>query len=302
MILRAIAKLLIQEHRHRPITGRVLQLGPQTMPMTPPEVDALFTEDPLARSRFARPVTQSDCATDEYFWKNFPIDSLESLDVMAGFGGSIIHDLNHPVPTVLQERFDFILDGGTFDHLLNVGVAFQSVARMLKPGGRVFHYNAASNYIGTAYMMFGPDLFFDYYVANAFADCQVYVARAAGPEWELFFVKGGRSKDLNSCKNQMVIALAEKAGDSTWERFPIEHAYRGTQLRDEYARLGARVQESTRPLFTGDRRWGPRARETRYFLLNEWRSARKRWRAGKFDFQKIRTRRAKTTYTYVGFV
>src|SRR5438445_5776379 len=132
MILRTIARALIQEHRYRPIVGRVLCLGPQLVPMHRGEVDELFAETP-AEAREARAAWRRDGAdpahvSDEYFFHKFPIDRLDSLDVVEGFGGTVIHNLNDPLPEHLRGQFDFIVDGGTFDHLLQLGTAFGSVA------------------------------------------------------------------------------------------------------------------------------------------------------------------------------
>src|SRR5207247_11311834 len=116
MIVRMIARALLQEHEHRPITGRLLCLGPQLVPMNRGEVDALLAPGP-EEAKSALEAWRGDGAdptpvSDEYFFGKFPIDRLDSLDVVAGFGGTIIHDLNLPIPEELYEQFDFIVDGG----------------------------------------------------------------------------------------------------------------------------------------------------------------------------------------------
>lgn len=303
MILRSIAKMLIQEHEHRPITGRVLALGPQLVPMSRTEVDSLFEGSATA----ALDPDDGTHVSDEYFFQKLAIDRLDSLDVVEGFGGSIIHDLNEPVPPALEEQFDFILDGGTFDHLVNPGIAFQSVIRMLKPGGRVFHYNAASGYLGAAYVTFGPDLFFDYYVVNGFADCKVYVARETAPlpnaPWDLFYIPNGRTKDLNSGRHQMVIAIAEKGPASVADRIPIEYSYRSKELRERFAAVQAELSKSPRPVLSGTKPVAARAGETMQAWRMELAHVRKRRRAGTFNLRTHRQQRKKPkylSYTYVG--
>lgn len=67
--------------------------------------------------------------------------NIETMDVLDyeldSERGGIIHDLNHPIPAELEEQFDFIYDGGTSEHVLNVTMSLQNIYRMLKPGGRV---------------------------------------------------------------------------------------------------------------------------------------------------------------------
>lgn len=312
MILPTIAKILIQEHRYRPITGRLLCLGPQLVPLHRGEVDALFAEGPEAAveatKRWRQDGADPTHVSDEHFFRRFPIDRLDSLDVVEGFGGTIIHDFNTPIPESLHEQFDFILDGGTFDHLIQLGTAFRNVIRMLKPGGRVLHYNAASGYLGVAYVVFGPDLFYDYYVVNRFADCKVYIARGTGPRtrdpFELFYLPDARTKWLNSPMHQMVVCLAEKAEDSTFETIPVEYAYRSRELREEFARLRKRTLESARPLLRGKRNLWRAAREKIRRTRIEWVYAVDRYRGGKFQLRKFLRKRAQklagTGYVYLG--
>ena len=312
MILPIIARMLVQEHRHRPITGRVLCLGPQLVALNKGEVEALFAQTPKgqAPATATRKTKDADPAnvSDACFFGKFKDVQLDSLDVVAGFGGTIIHDLNVPIPESLHEQFDFILDGGTFDHLMQLGTAFTNTIRMLKPGGRVLHVNAASGYIGAAYVSFGPDLFYDYYVMNRFSDCRVHILRGTGPgthdPLDVFFVPDARTKALNSARHQMVACLAEKAEDSTWDVVPIEYTYRPPDLRQRFADARARVLRSKRPMLACDRPALPSMREAVRRTRIEAAYAVERYRAGKFQWAKFKMHRrrhtAGTGYVYLG--
>lgn len=195
MIVKALANLIEKEHSYRPITGRVLTLGKQIV-------------------RVAG------------FWSRFDIE-LVSIDIK---DADIIHNLNYPVSKFLYEKFDFIIDGGTFDHLFDLRQAFENIVRMLKPDGRVLHQNAASNYTGATYLSFSPEIFYDYYTINWFADCKVWLAeldRIQGDEWDLYEFEA--VKDIThfiSPRLQMVVVIAEKGEYSTWDKMPIQYQYR----------------------------------------------------------------------------
>lgn len=312
MILKSVARMLIQEHRYRSIRGRVLCLGPQIVPMHRGEVDALFARRPGegGETMRRRPDREAGASyvSDGYLFEKFGVERLDSLECVERLGATIIHDLNRPVPAALHEQFDFILDGGKFDRLVNLGIAFESIIRMLKPGGRVFHYDVASGHLGAAYVAFGPDLFFDYYVVNGFADCKVYVARETGPHpdspWDVFYVPEGRTKQLNSRRRQMVIAIAEKGAASLADRVPVEHACRDPELRAEFAAQRREVLRCRRPVLRGDRVLGVCVREwlvrTRLDVIHGIR----RYRAGKFTWARFRRELARhkagTGYAYVG--
>lgn len=234
-MLPVLTKMLIQEHLFRPIKGELLVLGRQVIKMSKEEVLGLFSaagckavnteEDSSADG-----VLSKGKISDAYFFNLFGIESLSTMDVNDKEEASLIHDLNKPVPGSLKGRFDFIIDGGTFDHLFDVRRAFRNVVSMLKPDGRVFHWNAMSNYMFEAYLCFSPDFFYDYYVANRFEDCKVYVAEAMhkrGLRWRLWEFMGNTVGCRFSSSNKvMVIVLAERGPDSTSDRMSIQLQYR----------------------------------------------------------------------------
>jgi len=85
--------------------------------------------------------------------------SVQSLDFSDFEGAEIIHDLNSPVPDHLIERFDFILDGGTLEHVFNLPMAFANVKAMLRIGGILVCVDGANNQLGHGLYQFSPELF-----------------------------------------------------------------------------------------------------------------------------------------------
>ena len=312
MILPVIAKMMVQEHRYRPITGRVLCLGPQLVALTEAEADDLFARTPKAKAKAAaksrKRGPKSSFISDARFFEYFKGVQLDSMDVVPGFGGTIIHDLNSPIAPELEGQFDFILDGGTFDHLMQLGTAFTNVIKMLKPGGRVLSFNAASGYVGATYVSFGPDLFYDFFVMNRFLDCRIHLLRGTGPgthdPLDVFYIPDARTKALNSARHQMVACLAEKAEDSTSDIVPIEYTYRPPDLREKFAEARARVLRSKRPMLTCARPTLAVARETVKRTRIEAAYALERYKAGKFSWDKFQSNRrrhtAGTGYVYLG--
>jgi len=180
------------------------------------------------------------------------------MDVTDYEGANIIHDLNYPVPEELHGKFDFIIDGGTFDHIVDIRTAFTNVIKMLKTGGRVFGWNAASNFTGTpAYCSFGANLFYDFYAANKFADVKVFIANAVGcggtnDTWELreYFPDAGFLRCPEKLQ-QIVIVLAEKAPDSIGDAMPVVSCYRPKYQQDTMQSIYDKYKASARPLLIG---------------------------------------------------
>jgi len=188
MIVPTLARMIVREHLHRSIRGKILTLGRQTIGMTYEQcIELLHQERFFPNEDMLKEITisvdqktrggkESTYISDDVFFNMLGIKEFNVMDISNYERADIIHDLNVAVPASLIDQFDFIIDGGTFDHLVDIHTAFENVVKMLKPGGRVFQWNAASNFTGAAYISFGPDLFYDYYVLNQFADCKVYIA------------------------------------------------------------------------------------------------------------------------------
>lgn len=268
MIVPTLARLLVREHLYKPIQGKVLTLGRQTISMTYEEAIELFQQEgytpsqqalerlTIAHDKKTRVGKGRNYITDEVFFGLLGVKELFTMDVSSYEAADIVHDLNKPVPDSLREQFDFIIDGGTFDHLFDIRMSFENVVKMLKCGGRIFQWNAASNFTGVAYISFGPDLFYDFYVLNQFIDCKVYVVEVdsiSQPEmWDFYEFEGtDQYSHIRSNRIQMVVVLAEKGPSSTWDKMPIQAQYRDEHLWQPYRTAQNVILSSGRKPWTG---------------------------------------------------
>lgn len=272
MIVPTTARLIVREHLYHPLAGQsVLLLGRQTMSMDlercltvlkeegyEPPAPAVATVAQESRDQETRYGKDRGFLRDASFFQLLGVAETRAMDVSTYEGCDIVHDLNMPVPAELQGRFDFIVDGGTFDHLFDIRTAFQNVVEMLKPGGRILQWNAASQFTGLAYLSFGPDFFYDFYTLNQFADCQVYIAEVDDigqhNNWDFYqFTGEAHYENFRSDRFQMVVVLAEKGSESTAERMPIQAQYRDAALQAAYAEGQHRIQQSKRKPWMGVR-------------------------------------------------
>jgi len=251
MIVATLARMLIREHLYRPIKGKVLTLGRQTISMTYGQFVQLLKQENFPVSQeslkdlekkhdsLTRAGRDTNFISDEVFFDLLGIKNVNVMDVSSYEGADILHNLNDPIPASLEGVFDFIIDGGTFDHLLNLRIAFENVVRLLKPGGRVFQWNAASNFTGGAYVSLGPDIFYDYYSLNKFTDCKVYLAAVddmgQNELWDLYEFSGDKEYGYFYSKRiLMTVVLAEKGMDSTFGLIPVQSQYRDEHLKQVY--------------------------------------------------------------------
>lgn len=268
MIVPTLARLIVREHLYKPIRGTVLTLGNQMIAMSYRQViellqqegyvvpDHILEETAATQDQKTRYGKETTFINDKVFFSLLGIKVLHAMDVSNYEGADIVHDLNKPIPETLYEQFDFIIDGGTFDHLFDVRTGFENVVKMLKTGGRVFQWNAASNFTGAAYLSFGPDIFYDYYVLNRFVDCKVYVAEvdsiSQGESWDFYEFEGSDYyAHLRSSRIQMIVVLAEKGPSSTWDKMPVQAKYRDEFLWEPYRASKQTIQQSGRKPFVG---------------------------------------------------
>lgn len=269
MITPSLAKVIIQEHKYKPITGKVLTLGKQLIAMTMEETLTIISDQGLipnkstyddsfnVTSSKVRHSNQNNWISDSTFFSLLGVHEIYSIDVTDYEGADLIHDLNNPVDPSLHEKFDFIIDGGTFDHLLDLRISFENVCNLLKKDGRVIQWNAASNFTGLAYLSLGPDLFYDFYVFNNFKDCKVYIAEADSPgqllDWDFYYFSSPISyQKFNSPRNQMVIVIAEKKESFKKITYPVQSQYRDSDTREIAGRNIKRVGNCSRPILSGN--------------------------------------------------
>ena len=85
---------------------------------------------------------------------------IDSLDISAFEGASILHDMNEPLPEELSERFTFVFDGGSIEHVFQYPMALKNCMRAVRVGGHFITVTPANNLTGHGFYQFSPELFF----------------------------------------------------------------------------------------------------------------------------------------------
>lgn len=249
-LLVPLVEALLSEHRYKAIKGDVLFVGRQTTFLDETSLAFLLEKyglklPPGFEYEFdteTRGAEGQRFITDRCFMRSLGVEKVNFLDVTDYEGADIVHDLGYPIPDSLAGRYDFIYNGGCLDNMFNPGIAMTNFAKMLRPGGRIVCFESASSW-NSPYLMYSPGWFWDYFVANGFADCKIYLGSFFdgddmfyGP-WDWFYVNlvaerntwqqtNGPSPAARDNNQLILVALAEKAADSTCEKQPIQLQYR----------------------------------------------------------------------------
>jgi SAM-dependent methyltransferase len=266
----SVIESIAREARSRPYGGTALMLGRQTVDLTPEQALVLLRSQGIDATDARLDLdtttqqTKRDAKTrvsDIALFKALGFSSVMAMDISDYEGADIVHNLNDPVPDQYEGLADLIVDGSTLDNIFDPTTGLKNIAKMLRPGGRCFLLNcgnASRHFGGIPYTMFNPLWFLDYFVANDFAYCQVACAilsPALGKQitYTLSLDHACRRRG-NGCIHPItsdqvisVMAFAEKGQNSTWDRRPTQHAYRGEAEWAMFSERVARYADANRP-------------------------------------------------------
>ena len=246
-----IARLILREHRFRPIKGQLLSIGRQIIHLTPEraislvelelgkrlDIDPLSVEiDTSTRSSRGR-----NLISDRAFFSLFSDAQYHCLDQSDYEGADIVFDLCDPHPAAdLLGRFDFVYDGSALDNVFDPVAALRNLTRLTRSGGRVFHVDRVSR-AHNVYLAFALSWFYDYYSINEFEDCQVYLAQWDGNQiksrWDLYHFRPLQEHDGGfryfgqdtwyfPWRHAHAVVIAEKGDASTSDKNPIQFEFR----------------------------------------------------------------------------
>ena len=97
---------------------------------------------------------------DDFLKSLLHIETLAALDTSDYQGASVVHDLNQPVPSEMEGKFDAVIDSGTIEHVFNFPIAIANCMKVVRLGGRLFIITPANNHCGHGFYQFSPELFF----------------------------------------------------------------------------------------------------------------------------------------------
>jgi hypothetical protein len=94
---------------------------------------------------------------------------LESMDYSNYEWADIIYDLNDTnIPKKLENKYDFIVDGGTIEHIFNLPNVLENIYHLLKVGGTFFFDQPIFQGFNKGYFNTSPCLFYEYFLANKY--------------------------------------------------------------------------------------------------------------------------------------
>jgi hypothetical protein len=259
-----LAEFILLEHARRPLGPSILSLGRQTILFDSATLYRLLDACGISRisnrvaldtvTTEARLSIERSFITDDSFYRAFARASYEVMDVTGYEGATIIRDLSQAVPSELIDRFDFIFNGSVLDNIFDPAAALRHTTQMLAVRGRIMHVEMASN-LAFEYLIYSPDWFLDYYVVNGFQSCRIYVCTFRdvhelkfGP-WRVYTYHprgdGNTGCSLREIvtEHAVIVVIAERRGESSHDRSPVQWCYRDDLMKKQYSELYARFED-----------------------------------------------------------
>lgn len=107
---------------------------------------------------------------------------VESMDISDYEGAQHLVDLSKPLAEQYHNRFDFVLDGGTLEHVFDVAQSFRNIFDMLRPGGTFVSVTPFNGWPGHGFYQFQPDLVWSFWKYMAHCEVVRCIALPSDPE------------------------------------------------------------------------------------------------------------------------
>jgi len=235
------ARLIVLEHKRRPLPETIHLLGRQTVYLTEEDAKRMLQScgvEPAAAATeldvqtIGAAALQGQYISDRMFFAMLGAKNVLAIDYTDYEGAEIIIDLNAPVPQEHVGTIDFLFCGSVLDNIFDPATYITNVSRLLKPGGRVCDQNIISQ-AHHPYLILTPGWMLDYYVVNRFSNYTIYITEhsAAGFVHVYGMVPAAEEmvSDFGPPRGAIPIGItviAEKARHSTSDRLPIQDQYR----------------------------------------------------------------------------
>lgn len=102
----------------------------------------------------------------EPFYHWLGAETVDSFDYSDYEDATCIWDMNNHLPDEFRDRYDFVFDGGTLEHVFRYSDALREAMTLPKTGGVFLSATPANSYLGHGFYQFGPDLPFSVLVGE----------------------------------------------------------------------------------------------------------------------------------------
>lgn len=224
------AELVFKLSKKVNFKGNLLQIGNQEILFNKRSLLYLLKKYNLDKKEFHF----DERISSKTFFKIFEFNAVKSLDINQYENADIIEDLNYPLNEKFHKKFDFIYDGGSLEHVFNIGQGLKNLTYLVKKGGCIMHLLPANNYIDHGFYALSPTLLKDYYIQNNFKIIEFFLIKQnfnlnKNSPWYVYEYNEEQIKDYdkwNWKNNRMLLwVVAKKNSNSKKVIYPTQSKY-----------------------------------------------------------------------------
>lgn len=160
----------------------------------------------------------------EYFealFKNMGYTVTDSIDNSAYENATIIHNLNLPLSVQDNQpsRYNYVLDGGTIEHIFNCPQVCENIINMMEVGGIYCSVTVNNNFSGHGIYQFSPEFFLSAFTPKYGMEVlELYLAEVNADREQWINVKsfnGWRNNtQINTQNSVYIIAIIRKISNT----------------------------------------------------------------------------------------
>lgn len=210
---KVVLEAIILSHKHLPRENRhsVISLARQQIHIHPQIMHYLFQKHDINAPLHAY---------GEYFevlFKNMGYAVTDSIDNSAYENATIIHNMNLPL-RVQENRYNYVLDGGTIEHIFNCPQVCENIINMMEVGGIYCSVTVNNNFSGHGIYQFSPEFFLSAFTPKYGMEVlELYLAEVNADREQWINVKsfnGWRNNtQINTQNSVYIIAIIRKISD-----------------------------------------------------------------------------------------
>jgi len=148
--------------------------------------------------------------------EHFNAEKVDSIDNSGYEDASIIYDYNNPIPEILKNQYDTVLDFGCSEHIFDVAQAFKNTIDVCKVGGTILHLLPADGFCGHGFYQFTPEFFFSLYSKeNGFEQTEVFLSDLYDPKrwYQVNKPNNGQRINIRTKNETYIIVKTKKNSD-----------------------------------------------------------------------------------------
>jgi len=197
--------------------SRVVTIGRQQVHVSGEDLQRFFRQRKRADIAARIAADAGDGYCEGLLKAAFGAELIHSIDASDYEQAAMVHDMNRPIEQA--QTYSLVVDFGTLEHVFNVPVAFDNVAKLAAPGAHILHVLPSNNFSGHGFYQFSPEFFFQLYAPErGYSGTRVFAAPGGSPDvW--YEVKSPRELrrrvDITSRDQLNLLVLTQKTGEPT---------------------------------------------------------------------------------------